>query len=295
MIKVFKADSVLENTTGVGLNVNGVLIKNSKIDYAGFPIGTAASTVAAGNDSRFTDARTPSTHASTHVTGGTDVIPSAVSGGAAGLLTGADKTKLDGIAAGANLYVHPNHTGDVTSTSDGATVISNYAVTLSKMADMPTASLIGRTSTGTGSPEIVPIDTINTMLGTTSGTWTPSIYATITNPTLTYVSRAGNYTIIANSLVFLNVYIVVNTITSNGSGSTRINLPIGLTPAYNTSAVFHYSYYDKSTAGAVLVAQINTNGYIYIQEDLDNGATSYSAITRLKNNAIVQITGIYAI
>ena len=40
----------------------------------------------------------------------------------------ADGTKLDGIAAGANNYVHPNHTGEVTSTADGATVIADNVV-----------------------------------------------------------------------------------------------------------------------------------------------------------------------
>ena len=35
-----------------------------------------------------------------------------------------DGTKLDGIAASANNYVHPNHSGEVTSTADGATVIA---------------------------------------------------------------------------------------------------------------------------------------------------------------------------
>jgi len=39
-----------------------------------------------------------------------------------------DGTKLDGIAASANNYVHPNHSGDVTSTADGATVIGNDKV-----------------------------------------------------------------------------------------------------------------------------------------------------------------------
>jgi hypothetical protein len=42
--------------------------------------------------------------------------------------TDADHTKLDGIAAGANNYVHPNHTGEVTSTADGATVIADNVV-----------------------------------------------------------------------------------------------------------------------------------------------------------------------
>lgn len=42
-------------------------------------------------------------HAATHVTGGGDTIAAAIASGAAGLLTGADKAKLDGIAAGAQV------------------------------------------------------------------------------------------------------------------------------------------------------------------------------------------------
>lgn len=38
--------------------------------------------------------------------------------------TTAEKTKLSGIATGANNYVHPNHTGDVISTGDGITAIA---------------------------------------------------------------------------------------------------------------------------------------------------------------------------
>jgi len=40
----------------------------------------------------------------------------------------ADGTKLDGIASSANNYVHPNHSGEVTSTADGATVIASNVV-----------------------------------------------------------------------------------------------------------------------------------------------------------------------
>ena len=40
----------------------------------------------------------------------------------------ADQSKLDGIAASANNYVHPNHSGEVTSTADGATVIADNIV-----------------------------------------------------------------------------------------------------------------------------------------------------------------------
>ncbi|MEK4473364.1 hypothetical protein NSQ91_09105 [Paenibacillus sp. FSL R7-0048] len=38
--------------------------------------------------------------------------------------TAAEKTKLAGIATGANNYAHPNHTGDVTSNGDGVTAIA---------------------------------------------------------------------------------------------------------------------------------------------------------------------------
>ena len=42
--------------------------------------------------------------------------------------TNDDHTKLNGIAASANNYVHPNHSGEVTSTADGATVIADNIV-----------------------------------------------------------------------------------------------------------------------------------------------------------------------
>jgi len=44
------------------------------------------------------------------------------------VFTDADHTKLNGIAASANAYVHPNHSGEVTSTADGATVIADDVV-----------------------------------------------------------------------------------------------------------------------------------------------------------------------
>jgi len=44
------------------------------------------------------------------------------------VFTDADHTKLNGVAASANNYVHPNHSGEVTSTADGATVIASDIV-----------------------------------------------------------------------------------------------------------------------------------------------------------------------
>jgi len=72
-------------------------------------VGTTAGTVAAGDDSRMTNSRTPTAHASTHVNG-TDDIQSATAS-QKGLATAAQITKLDGIAAGA----------DVTGSNNAAT------------------------------------------------------------------------------------------------------------------------------------------------------------------------------
>jgi hypothetical protein len=59
--------------------------------------------------------------------GNNTALPAATTS-AWGVMTDEDKTKLDGIASSANNYTHPNHSGEVTSTNDGATVIASNIV-----------------------------------------------------------------------------------------------------------------------------------------------------------------------
>jgi len=61
--------------------------------------GTTDDTVCEGDDSRLSDARTPLSHKNTHITGGSDIIPNAVSGGNSGLMSGSDKQNLDDAAS----------------------------------------------------------------------------------------------------------------------------------------------------------------------------------------------------
>lgn len=78
-----------------------------------------------------------------HVTGiAKRTLPDATTA-AAGVMSAADKTKLDGIATGANNYSHPNHTGDVTSVADGATTITANAVTGAKFRQSAALSIVG--------------------------------------------------------------------------------------------------------------------------------------------------------
>ena len=60
-------------------------------------------------------------------TGNNVALPAATTS-AWGVMSDDDKTKLDGIAASSNNYTHPNHSGEVTSTADGATVIADDIV-----------------------------------------------------------------------------------------------------------------------------------------------------------------------
>jgi len=82
-------------------------------------------------------------------------------------LTAANIRTIINVADGANAYVHPNHSGDVTSVADGANTIVSGAVTLAKMANMATGSLIYRKTAATGAPEVQTLATLKTDLGLT--------------------------------------------------------------------------------------------------------------------------------
>ena len=72
-------------------------------------------------------------------------------------LTGAERTKLSGVASNANNYVHPNHSGDVTSAGDGVQTITNQAVTNAKFRNSAAHSIVGRAVSGSGSVDDIII------------------------------------------------------------------------------------------------------------------------------------------
>jgi len=79
---------------------------------------------------------------------GTGVTLPAATTTLAGLLSGSDKVKLDSLSN----YTHPNHSGDVTSVSDGVTTISVNAVNNTKLSDMPANTVKVRNVSTVGDP-----------------------------------------------------------------------------------------------------------------------------------------------
>lgn len=102
-----------ENATAFATAAQGTLADSS---LQPGDIGTTAGTVCAGDDSRLSDARTPTAHSANHVTGGTDKIRDATAS-QDGLMTATYATKLDGIEAAADV----TDAGNVGSAIHGAT------------------------------------------------------------------------------------------------------------------------------------------------------------------------------
>jgi hypothetical protein len=94
-------------------------------------------------------------------------------------LTATQARTLLNVADGANAYVHPNHSGDVTSVADGATTIANDVVTNAKLANVATATIKGRVTAATGDPEDLTATQVRTLLNVADGATANSADATL--------------------------------------------------------------------------------------------------------------------
>jgi hypothetical protein len=117
------------------------------IDDLNFSIATDAADSAAANNAGITIGGAGATLLYTHATTSWDMNkPLNVTGniGVSGTVDGrdvaTDGTKLDTVATSANLYVHPNHSGDVVSAADGAMTIQTDAVDIAMLSATGTAS-----------------------------------------------------------------------------------------------------------------------------------------------------------
>ena len=131
-----------------------------------------------------------------------------VEGAATKVLTADERTKLAGVATSANNYVHPNHTGDVTSTGDGATAIAagvivdadvnaSAAIAFSKLAGVAaashthTASAVTDFDTAVAANSAVTANTAKVTNATHTGDVTGATALTIANDAVTNAKLAN--------------------------------------------------------------------------------------------------------
>jgi len=155
-------------------------------------------------------------------------------------------------------YTHPNHTGDVTSTGDGATVIANKAVTLSKMSDLAANSIIGNNTASSGTPKALTKSEVLDFLspipvnkGGTGLTTLPSGEILLGNATGTLNSRS-----------------IVDSTTANAIG-TSTSIPTER-DIYNGLPTINGAHNYTSSTNIYAPTENGTNGYILKA----NGGTS---------------------
>ena len=127
MSSIVKVDTIQENTSANGITVDGLNIKDSKLVTADSVVTNNITDANITTDKILDD---NVTYAKIQNVSATDRILGRDSSGAGVIeeITPANLRTMLNVADGANAYTHPNHSGEVTSTADGATVIVDNIV-----------------------------------------------------------------------------------------------------------------------------------------------------------------------
>jgi len=201
-------------------------------------------------------------------------------------LTAAQVRTLINVADGANNYTHPNHTGEVTSTGDGATVIANDVVTNAKLANMAANTIKGNNTGGVADPlDLTATQTtamLNNFVGDSGAGGTKGLVpapAAGDAAANKYLKANGNWaTISAGGVGALHEYkFVMANITSDGTAENIIHLMsrnLLSASAQAITSASNPSYTAIKREKVVLnVTTVTVAGTIQIQ------GTSYSPLT----------------
>lgn len=221
--------SVVSARTNLGLG--GAAVLN---------VGTVAGTVAAGNDSRLSDARTPTAHAATHTAGGSDQITVAAGNISANVV---DNTKLATVATATFKGRTTAGTGNVedltatqatallntfTSTLKGLVPLSGGGTTNFLRADGTWAA-----PTATPAAGSVTNAMFSTAVGDWGGQWNAWTSTTFTNITSGAIS--GAYMQVGKTL-FVRGTFTAGTLAT--TGTFAISLPVLATGAASRQLLF---------------------------------------------------------
>jgi hypothetical protein len=180
-----------------------------------------------------------------------------------------------------NNYVHPNHTGDVTSVADGATTIAANAVTDAKFRQSAGLSVVGRGASTTGNVGDITAGTDNHVLrrsGTALG------FGLLVNANIDAAAAIAVSKLAANTISGITLGNNLNSVTFNDSGTgaasgTTYNGGTARTISYNTvgAAAAGHTHSLNDLTDVVITSpatdsllQYNGTNWIDIQE-LDCG------------------------
>ncbi len=208
---------------------------------------------------------------------GTDATIPAATTSLSGLMTSSDKTKLDSVASNANNYVHPNHTGDVTSTGDGATVIANDVVTNTKLANMATSTIKGRVTAATGDPEDLTPAQVRNMLNVADGAKPkPTLTKTIT---LAAPTASDNITIFRTDVAITVVEVIA--VSTGTTPSTTYQLkhhPTRSSGGFNLTTSAATTSVDTGNVATLSVPNIAADSWIWLTTTAASGTNVYLTI-----------------
>ena len=163
-------------------------------------------------------------------------------------LTAAEVRTVLNVADGANNYSHPNHTGEVTSTGDGATVITDNAVTSAKISDTDDQFSVDDTSAqktviinnSLGDVDFIVKSTGNGNLIITDGANNAVGIGTTTN---------ANFALTASNAAVGSSLVIYDPASPTEGGQININKAGITTPTGTESDGFVIDSYDTGATG----------------------------------------------
>ena len=182
------------------------------------------------------------------------------------------------VADGANAYTHPNHSGDVTSSADGAQTIANDAVTFAKMQNVAANSLLVRNAASSGDlSELAVADTkIIIGDGTGFGAFALSGDVTMTN---------GGAVTIANDAVEQAM------IADDAVGADQLASNAVVNASVASGAAIAFSKMENLTASKVLVSDgngdVSASAVTSTELGILDGGTSATSTTLVDADRVV--------
>ena len=169
---------------------------------------------------------------------------------------------------------------------------------MSLNTNAPTAAFAaGETTTVTG--KLNEMRTAFAGLQASWDTYTPVLQAATTNPTVTYTTQDGQYLRIGNTIMG-TALIVLNAVTSAGSGTLWVTMPVATTTLGQYGAVGGcHIWYSGSGAGNFYAGTTRfnsaTNRFVLGLTGVTNAAAATSTPQALSGGTIISVNFTYPV